>query len=97
MINPSSSALAGALNSFLAGFGVRQASEHDQVAAALSEELSTVGLEAEMTELRYGRLVLTCDLASLPFVRAHSDRILTAVERAVPGAVTTVTVRPAKR
>lgn len=84
--------MEASLNELLKQFGVTSSSDNDKVRAVVEEELLARGLEAEVVDLRYGKLTLRARAVHARLLGFDKDQVLAALENQVPGAVRTITV-----
>jgi hypothetical protein len=88
--------LSNAAADLLGFFGIAAASDYDRVRDAVVAECARLGITADVAELRWGRLWVSCPAPLVGLLRTHCDRLLVVAESAAPGTVSQVGIRPTR-
>lgn len=81
------------MTAILGHLGIATTHSRDTVEGLVARELARLGVEAQVSELRYGVLTVTCSPVAARLLRYDQDQILAVVARAAPGAVSSLRIR----
>jgi len=87
---------AAGLSGFLTSLGITGTRTRDSVEQTVERQLAARGLDAVVSELRWGHLTLTAGPQAARLLRFDIDALLDAVNAEHPGAVSDIRVSVAR-
>lgn len=81
------------LDELLKSFGVTTVEKGEGVRDLIERELKARNLKGGVASLRYGKLTLYASSTEAQILHFDKDNILTALEEAYPGEVTSITIK----